>query len=750
MPIYINKETKQFHLQGHNVSYIFQVLKNGQLGHLYFGKKIRHRDDFSYLLQLPKEPLGNATFTFEGDSQFSLEFIKQEYPSYGTGDYREPAFHLKHDNGSRITRFLYDSYDVIKGKPKLKGLPAVYVESEEEAETLIVTLKDPFTHVTLKLYYTVFLKRNVIIRSAQLINEGDKSVIIERIMSASVDFPTSNFEWIHLDGAWIKERHVTRRKLQKGFQSINSKRGVSSSFHNPFIALMEPNTSEHKGIVYGFSFVYSGNFLAGVEVDHYDTARVVMGINPFDFSWYLEPNEQFQTPEVVMVFSDKGLNGMSQTYHSLYQERLARGYWRDKERPILINNWEATYFDFNEEKISDIAKEASQLGIELFVLDDGWFEGRNDDTTSLGDWFFDKKKLPNGLNGLGNQIEQQGMQFGLWVEPEMISKESRLYKKHPDWLLGAQYELLSHGRNQFILDLTKKEVRDYLFEILSNILRSSPIQYVKWDMNRNMSEIGSDSLPKERQGEVAHRYVLGLYELLEKLTDEFPNVLFESCASGGNRFDPGMLFYMPQTWTSDNTDAIERLKIQYGTSFVYPLSSMGAHVSSVPNHQVRRMTPIHTRFHVAMFGAFGYELDVTKLSDDEKEQIQNQVYFYKKNRSLIQFGTFYRLLSPFEGNDTAWMVVSKDQSEAIVAFYRTLAKPNPGLVQLKLAGLDENKMYRLEGTNQVFGGDELMYAGIQLPAIFNGTVYSSHSFLAGDYQSIIWKLSEVKKGVDDC
>lgn len=746
MPIFVQDDKKQFHLQGKDVSYIFSVLPNGELGHMYFGKKISHRKDFSHLLQLPKEPLGNATFAFEGDSTFSLEFVKREYPSYGTGDYREPAFHFVYEDGSRVTRLQYDHFKRLNGKPSLQGLPAVYVEDENEAETLIITMRDPYTNVCVELSYTVYARYNAIIRSARITNEGKKPLIMDRALSASVDFPHANFDWIHLDGAWIKERHIACDRLSKGFQSVNSKRGVSSSLHNPFIALKERDANEHRGIVYGFSLVYSGNFLAGVEVDHYDMARVLMGINPFDFSWKLEEKESFQTPEVVMVFSDEGLNGMSQTYHELYVNRLVRGKWRQSERPILINNWEATYFNFTESKLMEIVEEASKLGIELFALDDGWFEGRHNDTTSLGDWIADKTKLPEGVKGFGQKVEQNGLQFGIWVEPEMISKKSMLFEKHPDWVLGVQTGPLSHGRNQYMLDLTKEPVQSFIIDTLSQLLSDAPIRYVKWDMNRNMSEIGTDYLDATRQGEVAHRYVLGLYAVLDELTKRFPNVLFESCASGGNRFDPGMLYYMPQTWTSDNTDAIERLKIQYGTSLVYPLSTMGAHVSAVPNHQTRRITPLETRFHVAMFGVFGYELDVTKLPAEEKAKVKNQVAFYKENRKLIQFGRFYRILSPFEQNDTAWMVVSPDRQEAIVAFYRTLAKPNPGLVQLKLVGLDESKFYRVEELNAVYKGDELMHAGITLPAIYNGTVYSDSSFLAGDFQSVVWKLSVVEEG----
>jgi alpha-galactosidase len=460
--------------------------------------------------------------------------------------------------------------------------------------------------------------------------------------------------------------------------------------------------------------VYSGNFLAQVEVDQFRTARVSMGINPFDFTWLLESGESFQTPEVVMVYSDQGLNGMSQTYHELYRTRLARGSFRDRERPILINNWEATYFDFNEEKIMNIARTAAELGIELFVLDDGWFGERDDDRRSLGDWTVNRRKLPNGLDGLAKQVNELGLQFGLWIEPEMVSPNSELYRKHPDWCLHVPNRPRSEGRNQLVLDYSRQDVCDYMIETISNVLASAPITYVKWDMNRHMTEVGSAALPPERQRETAHRYMLGLYRVMEEITSRFPHILFESCSGGGGRFDPGILYYMPQTWTSDNTDAVSRLKIQYGTSLVYPISVMGAHVSAVPNHQVGRMTSLTMRGHVSMSGNFGYELDITKLTETEKQIIKEQVAFYKDVRRLVQFGTFYRLLSPFEGNEAAWMFVSEDQSEALVAYFRVLAEANAPLSYLRLKGLDPNQDYEIEGLG-VYGGDELMYAGVALP-----------------------------------
>ncbi|MEW4327953.1 alpha-galactosidase [Rossellomorea marisflavi] len=737
MPIFANQETNQFHLQGKNVSYIFTILKNGHPGHLYYGKKIRHRDDFSHLLQLPSEPLGNMCFPYEGDQLFSLEFLKQEFPVYGTSDFREPAVVVKHANGSRTSGFVYQSHRIEKGKPSLEGLPGVYVDSDEEAETLIVTLHDGVADVGLELLYTVFHERDTVIRSSRIVNRGEESITVERLLSASVDFPDQDYDFLHLNGAWIREGHVEKTGMRKGLQSIDSKKGVSSSKHNPFFALCSKASTEDAGEVYGFSLVYSGNFFGGVEVDAHDVSRAMIGINPFGFEWRLEKGESLQSPEAVMVYSDEGLGGMSAAFHELYRTRLARGEWRDRERPVLINNWEATYFDFQEDKLLDIAGEAADLGIELFVLDDGWFEGRNHDTSSLGDWTPDKRKLPRGLDGLREGMPaHQG--FGIWVEPEMISVKSSLYEEHPDWVLGVEDRPLSHGRNQFILDLSRDEVVEHLYRVLSDVFSSADIMYVKWDMNRNMTEVGSR---EHLQGGVAHRYVLGLYSLLERLTKAFPHILFESCASGGNRFDPGMLHYMPQTWTSDNTDAVERLKIQWGTSLVYPLSSMGAHVSNSPNHQTGRSTPIETRFHTAMFGVFGYELDATALSQEEKEAVRKQVTFFKANRRLIQFGSFHRLVSPFEGNDAAWMV--SDGNEAILAFYRVLAKPNPSLIRVRMRGLDPDGLYELNGSGTRYYGDELMNVGFLIPPFFSGTVKTENTVMTGDFQSAIWKFEKV-------
>ncbi len=736
MPIIYHETSKTFHLYNNEISYIFKVLKNNQLGQLYYGKVIRDKDNYDYLLETADR--GMSVCTFENDRSFSLDHIKQEYPIYGTGDMRHPAIDIILENGSHIVNFEYKQHEIIKGKPQLDNLPATYVEDENEATTLKITLYDEVIQTYLILSYTIYENRNAITRNAYIKNMGYQKININQIMSMSLDLPDKDYEMIELTGAWARERHVKNRKLEHGIQSIYSLRGCSSNAFNPFIALKREHCDEYQGEVLGFSFVYSGNFLAQVEVDTYDVARITMGIHPHCFSWELNTNEYFQTPEVVMVYSDKGLNGMSQTYHKLYQERLCRGIYRDLERPILINNWEATYFDFNEDKILDIAKKAKELGIELFVLDDGWFGNRNDDHQGLGDWYPNLDKIPSGMSGLSQKINDLGMKFGLWVELEMVNKDSDLYRKHPEYALETPNRHSSHGRNQYVLDFSNNEVVQYIYRMISKVIEESHIDYIKWDMNRCMSEVYSSCHHSNDQGKVMHEYILGVYHLYDMLTTQFPNILFESCSSGGARFDPGMLYYAPQCWTSDNTDAIERLKIQYGTSLVYPLSSMGSHVSASPNHQVRRNTSLDIRANVAYFGTFGYELDVTKLSQEEQNMIKQQVQFMKEYRHLIQFGIFYRLKSPFDGNETIWMVVSNDKSQALVGYYRTLQEINVGYRRVKLLGLNKDYQYHVSLLNQDFYGDELMNVGL----ITSDGSSSEHN-VEGDYISRIYVLKTI-------
>lgn len=729
MAIVYDASSKTFNLSTSKTSYVLKVLDSNHVAHVYWGKKIKAKN-LDYVLR--SKNWGSFLTNTDNIDDFMLEMTPQEYPGYGSTDLRTPAVELQFSDGTSATDFRYESHNIYAGKNKLNNLPATYVEDENEAMTLELTLVDSLKNVKLILSYSVFEEFDAITRSVKIINESNEDVNINRVLSANVDFRDSDYELLQLSGAWARERYIIRKEIRSGSQSIGSRRGSSSHAQNPFMALVRKDTTEQHGEVYGFSLIYSGNFLANVEVDMYENARAQIGINPFDFTWLLKSKEEFTAPEAVLVYSNEGLTGMSHIYNCLYGKRLCKGKYRDEVRPILINNWEATYFDFNETKIKEIAREATNLGMELFVLDDGWFGKRDDDNSSLGDWFVNEEKLKGGLNKLATEINEMGLQFGLWFEPEMVSPISELYKEHPDWCIHIPGRNRSEARRQLILDYSREDVCNYIIEKISEVLSSAPISYVKWDMNRNMSEIGSAKLPANRQREVAHRYILGLYKVLEEITTRFPDVLFESCSGGGGRFDPGMLYYMPQTWTSDNTDAIERLKIQFGTSMVYPNASIGCHVSAVPNHQVDRITPIETRGVVAMSGNFGYELDITKLPESEKEIIKEQVKLYKEIRETIQFGKCYRLSSPFENNDVAWMFISKDCEEIIVSFVRTLAKPNSKFISLKLVGLDESSKYEILGENIIVGGDELMNIGLNVPE------------LKGDYQAKMWRLKKVK------
>ena len=740
MPIIYNEKTREFHLYNQEISYIIKILDNEQPGQLYYGKRLTHREDFGHLFEYATRDM--SPYAFEGNSTFSLENIKQEYPTFGCGDMRFPAYEIERENGSHVVEFVYKEHKIYNGKPKLEGLPATYVESDDEAQTLELVLEDTSINTRIVLLYTIYEAFPVIARSVRFECDSDEKITLLSAMSACVDLPDKDYEMIDLAGVWARERHVRRHKLDYGIQSIYSMRGCSSYQFNPFLALARENADEFQGQVYGFSLVYSGNFLAQTEVDNYDTARVLMGIHPNGFKWTLGKGESFQTPEMVMVYSEAGLNGMSQTFHKLYRTRLARGTWRDKVRPILINSWEAFYFDFDAPKLLGLADAAADLGMELFVLDDGWFGKRDDSTSSLGDWYPNEEKLKGTLKELAEKINAKGLKFGLWIEPEMTNKDSDLYRAHPDWLLAEQGKRICHSRNQYVLDFSKREVREYIGDMLENLLAEVPVSYIKWDLNRTFSEVFSNGNDREYQGKVCHKYVLGVYELYERLTSRFPHVLFESCASGGARFDPGMLYYAPQGWTSDDTDAIERLKIQYGTSMVYPVSCMGSHVSASPNHQTNRVTPIETRADVAYFGTFGYELDLLKLSEEEKAEVRRQIAFMKEKRDLIQKGTFYRLKSPFEGNETAWMIVSEDQKTALVGYYRVMQPVNVGFKRLKLKGLKEDICYKVSGYDYDCYGDELMQAGMILSDSASG-VWKKGVNDKGDFQAKVFEIVAV-------
>jgi Alpha-galactosidase len=723
MAITFLPETREFHLRNDRISYLLRVHDDGTLGYLAFGQALAPGRSYAHFAPRGFAGFGNRV----GDP------VALEYPTTGSGDYRVPALEVELADGSGVLHLAYAGHRITTGKPAVPlgggNLPVTYVESDDEADTLEVTLVDESSGVAVDLSYTIFRDLPIVARSARIRNDGAAAVRLTAAMSATLDLPDARWEFVQLSGTWAREAHVTARRLRPGRQSVGSDRGASSHQHNPFIALQRPTTTEAEGEAYGFSLVYSGNFIAEAEVDPFDTTRVRIGISPNTFAWTLEPGESFTTPEAVLVYSDAGLGAMSDALHRLYRERLARGTWRDAPRPVLINNWEATYFDFDEAKLLQIATASRDLGVELFVLDDGWFGERDADDSSLGDWVVDRRKLPNGLDGLATKVEALGMKFGLWIEPEMMSERSRLFEAHPDWAVGITGRPRTESRQQLVLDMSRPVVVDHLFDVLSEAFRSAPLSYVKWDMNRTITEPFSAALPADRQGEFFHRYILGVYDLYARLTAAFPEILFESCAGGGGRFDAGLLAFAPQGWTSDDTDAIERLKIQWGTSMAYPLSAMGAHVAAVPNHQTGRITPIETRAAVAFFGVFGYELDPTKLSAPERATVAAQVAFYKEHRELFQRGRFVRLRSPFEdgGNQAAWMVVAPDASEAIVGFYQALNHPVPPADRLRLRGLDAGRVYRVSGwpadddplardNAGLHGGDELMHIGLSLGA----------------------------------
>ena len=708
MSIIFDSKENIFYLHTANTSYIMHVLGGKFLLHLHYGKRVDRFANVSEHLPVFEQAAMSPTDVSEINGSTNL--LPMEYPCYGSADFRIPAFHAEYETGSAVTKLEYCGYEIFSGKKRLKGLPATYTEENREADTLEITLCDKLTGLKVILSYTVFNCIDAIAKSVKIENGGREKVNIKSALSSTTYLFDKNYDFVHLEGTWARERNVQRTPLINGTMYTDSKRVASSHQHSPFLALARPYTTETQGEVYGFSFVYSGNHIEQAETNEYDTVRINVGINPFGFNWLLKPGEAFQAPEVILTYSDKGFGEMSRTYHKLYRTRLCRGKYRDEKRPILINNWEATFFDFDEEKILNIAKKAKSVGVELMVLDDGWFGKRDDDKSSLGDWVVNKNKLPDGIESLAEKVNDLGMKFGLWFEPEMVSEDSDLYRTHPDWCIHAEKRDRTPSRNQLVLDLSRRDVCDYIVDSVAAVLKSAPISYVKWDYNRNVSEIGSASLPCERQQELPHRYILGLYDVLERLTTAFPDVLFEGCSSGGGRFDAGMLYYYPQYWTSDNSDAIERLYIQHGTSFVMPSSTMGAHVSAVPNHQTGRKTPLKIRAHAAMAGQFGYELDLNLLSDEEIEAVKQQVSQYKEIRETIHKGDMYRLKSPFEGINTAWEYVYKDK--VVLMYFTTFIRCNIGKTCVKLCGLDEKACYTEKNSGRKYSGGYLMNVGL--------------------------------------
>lgn len=715
MSIQVNASNRLFHLQTKHTSYVFHVIEDGSLGQLYYGPKIPFKDDYANLNTREEHDCTN-TRTDE-DVEFQAELLKQEYAGLGKGDYRYPAFQITYPNGSRTSEFQYRDYELKDGKARLTGLPSTFADDSNDSQTLTVKLADG--DLELQLHYTVFADEDVIVRSTTFINHG-KTVFLNRALSAQLDLPDANYDFIQFAGSWSRERHLHRSHLRPGTQSISSLRTASSHQENPFFMLARPHTDNNQGAVFGFNFVYSGNFLDSVEVDQFDTTRVLIGINPDEFGWKLNSGDSFQTPEVIFSYTDNGFNALSQQLGAFYAQHLINPHFAHQERPILINNWEATFMDFTEDKLMPIVERAKELGIEMFVLDDGWFGHRDDDRSSLGDWFVDEKKFNHGIAGFAKRVHDLDMKFGLWFEPEMISIDSKLYQTHPEWMIKTPGRGQTPGRHQFVLDMSRQEVVDYLFGLMSHIIQDAKLDYIKWDMNRNITEMYGADLPADQQLEFSHRYILGVYDLYDRLTKAFPDVLFESCASGGGRFDLGMMYYAPQAWCSDDTDAVERIKIQDGTSYGYTPSMWGAHVSAVPNDQVGRLTSIDMRAKVAYFGAFGYELDVTELSDEEQATIKQQVAFYKQYRKLFQFGTFYRLETPDTSDNVyGWETVSPDKQTAIGMRYQILNGADPAYIRYYFKGLDPERHYTVNDGSEVFSGAELMNAGYFVPRVMN-------------------------------
>lgn len=712
--IFFDDDTGVFHLQNDLISYLFQVETGDILSHLYFGKKVTAyhdqrrypRLDRGFSPNLPGQP-------GEVDRGYSKDTLRQEFSGFDTGDFRQPAVIVRAENGAEATDFRYVSHEIIAGKPDLDGLPHAYVLAPDEAKTLVVHLVDETLAAELELTYTIYAERPVIARSVKLINQGSQHLTIEKLASVQLDVVQDQIEVISLPGAHLRERQIERQALRHGVTEFASHRGTSSHHMNPFVALVAPETTEEQGTAIGVQLVYSGNHQFTLEKDYTDQVRVLAGINEQGFSWQLAAGDVFQAPEALLVYSDEGINGMSQAYHHLLRERVARGRFQYAPRPIVINNWEATYFDFDADKLDDILEQAVPLGIEMFVLDDGWFGHRDADDSSLGDWYeyTDKLKTGGGLTGLAQRVHDHEMQFGLWIEPEMVSKDSDLYRAHPDYALQVPDRGMTPSRDQHVLDFSRPEVVDAIYDQIAAVLDEVPIDYIKWDMNRHLTELYSVALPADQQGEIAHRYMLGVYQLAERLTANYPDILFEGCSGGGGRFDAGMLYYFPQSWTSDNTDPVERLNIQYGTSLAYPVSSMTAHVSASPNHQTGRVTSLAMRGDVAMAGVLGYELDLSQLSAAEKAQVREQIAFYKAHRELIQYGDFYRINSPFAGNEVAWQFVSADKSETMLFEYRVLSTGQPAFHTVQLGHLDPEKTYVDDATGATFGGDELMQIG---------------------------------------
>ena len=704
MAIIFDEQNKTFTIHTEHSTYQMQIDPYGVLLHLYYGRKTKGCMD--YLLQKQDRGFSGNLYDAGNDRTYSLDVLPQEFPTWGTGDYRSTALIVRGQDGTTACDLRYRGYRILSGKYGLSGLPAVY-GAEKEAQTLEVVLEDGRTGIQVTLLYGVLPKYDVITRSAQIINTKENIIYLEKAASACLDFVTGKYDVISFYGRHAMERNYQRIPVSHGNYVIGSRRGTSSHQYSPFLILTEEGTTEDAGACYAMSFVYSGGFQAEVEKDQFGQNRMLMGLQPEQFSYPLNTGEVFVIPETVMTYSRNGLAELSQNLHRCFRNNLCRGPHKEKVRPILINSWEASYFDFDGESILKLAEEAKELGIEMLVLDDGWFGKRNDDNSSLGDWFVNEKKLGGTLGQLIERVNAQGVKFGIWIEPEMVNEDSDLYREHPDWALTIPGRMPIRSRNQLLLDFSRKEVREEILKRICAILDQGNIEYIKWDMNRSMSDVYAGNVPYD--------YVLGLYDFLEKLTSRYPEILIEGCSGGGGRFDAGMMYYTPQIWCSDNTDAINRTRIQYGTSFFYPTAVVGSHVSAVPNHQTGRITSLNTRGVVAMAGTFGYEMNPALLSSEEKEEIRTQLATYRRHQELIREGDYYRLSDPFKEDVAAWMSVTKDQSQALVSVVRLSAEGNPFGTYVKLKGLDAECFYLEETTGKVYSGMALMQAGILLP-----------------------------------
>lgn len=729
MSIFANEKTGLFQIITENTEYQMKADKYGVLKHLWYGEKTGC--DMEYLQSYPDVGFSGNIYDAGNDRTYSLDTLPLEYACDGVGDYRVTGAAAVHSDGSCALDLRYKGYRISKGKYSIKGLPAVYADVSE-SETLEIVLKDKYSDIEVTLRYGVLPKLDIITRCASVANNTNEPVILTKAASLCLDIPHGEWEWVHFHGRHAMERLTERMPLCHGIQESSSTRGTSSHHQNPTVLLCSPDCTETSGSCIGAALMYSGSFQTKIQLDQMEQVRLVMGINPELFRWELKPSEVFDTPEVIMSYSSNGMEKLSHNFHKVIREHVCRGKYKLAERPVLINNWEATYFDFNEEKILKIAEQAASLGVDMLVLDDGWFGKRDDDCSGLGDWFVSEEKLNGGLGKLAEKIKKMGMKFGLWFEPEMVSEDSELYRVHPEWAMRIPSRKPIRSRYQLVLDMTNPEVREYLFNSISKILRSADISYVKWDMNRSICDLYTPCLSADDQGEISHRYVLGLYELLERLTSEFPDVLFEGCSGGGGRFDAGMLYYCPQIWCSDDTDAYERTKIQYGTSFFYPVSAVGSHVSAVPNHQTGRTTPIGTRAVTAMAGSFGYELDLNTLSDSEKQEVGEQITRFKKYGRLIHNGLYYRLSDPMNDKFAVWEFVSEDKKEVLVngVIFRT--EPNRTQYLIKLRGLLPDADYRLDNSGGVYKGSALMNGGILLPKSWGDNYPVEMHFIKGE------------------